>query len=112
MLDPYKSAKLEKLKQLKKIMYELMAEEGLDPDEPMAEASLGEAMEEAEEAVSGEEETEEAPEQMDELTKMKKDYFTPKVRERRPGTAVLFEQITAGPVKPDMKKAMGKKGYK
>lgn len=112
MLDPYKSAKIEKLKQLKKLMYELMAEEGVEPDEEISEGGLHEAMEAAEEETQGMGD-DEAPKEpiadpMAELKKMKEDYFKPKARERRPGTAIVFESISA---KPMGKHSMGfKKG--
>lgn len=114
MLDPYKEAKLEKLKQLKKLMYELMAEEGMEPDEEMSESGLHEAMEAATDEATPEgeasEKVEPAPDAMADLKKMKEDYFRPKPRERRPGTAIMFESISAKPVgKPTV---MAKKGGK
>jgi hypothetical protein len=102
MGDPLKEAKLEKLRQLKKLMYELMAEEGM-ADEPMdMSGGISGAMEAAEIEVSGEpEEAEEdmkavdeeagEDEPMTELMKMKKEYFKPKTMERRPGTAMIFK---------------------
>lgn len=105
MLDPYKSAKIEKLKQLKKLMYELMAEEGVEPDEEISEGGLHEAMEAAEdETQAGEDQAELPSDPMSELKKMKEEYFKPKVRERRPGTAIMFESISAKP----MPKSKGK----
>lgn len=114
MLDPYKEAKLEKLKQLKKLMYELMAEEGMGPDEEMPESGLHEAMEAAEEESMPEGEDMEKEDSkmsaMEELRKMKEEYFKPKVRERRPGTAIMFESISAKPMmsKPAMSSKKGK----
>lgn len=101
MGDPFKEAKLEKLKQLKKLMYELMAGEGLDADEPMEmEGGMSAAMEAAEVEMNGEPEGEDLKAvddesgedgEMSELALMKKKYFSPKVIERRPGTATIFK---------------------
>ena len=100
-MSPYKNAKMSKLKELQKILYELMAKEGADE-----EMDVGDVMEQAEQesspdpdaaqdASGGEEEA------MSELQQMKKDYFKPKAKERAPGAGVMVASMRqAHGVKP------------
>ncbi len=85
-------------------MYELMADAGVSDEEAV---DLPSVMEEAEDAMSDDLGVEEAPEAIDEsageedplseLEQMKKDYFRPKPRERRPGTAIMVASMKAKP---------------
>lgn len=84
----YDQAKREKLKELKRLMYELMSDEGADVE--LSKDELEGKLEEADEASSAldveamEEETDEEPLEEEVSIEVSK---TPK---RRPGTAVVF----------------------
>lgn len=99
----FKNAKLEKLKELKKLIYELMSGEGMEMDETISPKNLKDVMEESsEEVMEGihpESEEKEEGEPLTELRQMQKDYFKPKAKERRPGTAIMFGSVTAKPMK-------------
>lgn len=117
MLD-YNNAKLEKLKELKKLMYELLAAEGDDVelsaddvDESLEEASLP-----AEESESDLQVDDGSllpdEEEEDELTKMKREYFSPKRRDTsRPGTAsvILSKKTPKASMAAEVKKALPSK---
>jgi len=99
MMDGYNSAKLAKMKELRKVLRELMASDGPDAEmesedveEILAEAS-DEAMSEPEGAgdedmpirEATEEEMEEPEGEVDELTALKREYFKPKMDKKQPG---------------------------
>lgn len=105
MMDMEKRAKVQKLKELRKIVREILASEG---DVPMEEGVMEDALEEADDAAmeepegmgiveEGSEEEMEEPEEEDELTKMKREYFQPKAEKKSPkGVAISI----LPPVKP------------
>lgn len=97
MMSGYDQAKLAKMKELRKVLRELMASD--DPDEEMAEGEMEGLLEEAgddameEPMGAGEdlpireasEEEMEEPEEVDELTALKREYFKPKMDKKQPG---------------------------
>lgn len=106
----YNQAKLEKLKEIKRLMYELMADEG---NGELSEDDLEEKLEEAEEAVgdeapevevSEEEMVSESPESEEDEELMKPNYFQPKSPVKKPGTAVVFAKPQA--MQPSLKDAI------
>jgi len=137
--DPlYADAKKEKIKELRKLMQELMA----DGDDPMSMEDLTDTLQEAgnvaednlvddadagddveEMAESSEEESDELSgvgegegeeeEAVSDLEKMKRDYFRPKPKNtRRPGTAVVMPKMEAKPTFGISQKAKGGKLFK
>lgn len=99
-------AKLEKVQELKRLLREIIANKGEDSemDEDQVQDMLDEASEDAEApevsdeggSVSIADESED--EDLDSLTAMKRAYFKPKAKERRPGTAIVIaKQETTGP---------------
>jgi hypothetical protein len=98
-MDDLKSqAKVEKLKELRRILREIMAQDGADSEmsmdqvEDILEEAGDDAMEEPEGAMDEEmpvrEATEEEmsePEEVDELTQLKREYFKPKMPALKPG---------------------------
>lgn len=111
MDDMMNSAKLDKLRELRKLLREIAAEDG--PDEALSEDVLEDALEESsEESMSTPAEMEgpESEEEEDELTAMKRKYFQPKA-EKKDAKGVAISILA--PVKPpkamDMPK-MKKKG--
>jgi hypothetical protein len=127
MLD-YQNAKREKMKELQRLMRELIAEEG---DVTLSASELQGALDEAGDgALEGELSLDMGAPEMpeddlatddgsllpeepeDELERMKRDYFRPRPRnDKRPGTAMMLAKSEV--VKPDLesqiKKAMPKK---
>lgn len=103
-------AKIAKLKELRKVIREILASEG---DAPMEEGVMEDALEEADEAAmedpegmgiveEGSEEEMAEPEEEDELTQMKRQYFQPKAEKKSPhGVAISV----LPPVKPPMQMA-------
>lgn len=97
MDDMMDRAKVAKLKELRKIIREILASEG---DAPMEEGMVEDALEEADEAAmeepegmgiveEGEESEMEEPEEVDELTMLKRQYFQPKAEKKSPkGVAI------------------------
>ena len=103
----YNQAKLEKLKEIKRLMYELMSEEG---NAEMSEEELEEKLDEAGEAaadadkeeMSGEKHASEMAE--DEMEMEEPNYFQPKDPTKKPGTAVVFARPPEP--KPSLKDAI------
>lgn len=129
-MEGYDKAKLEKLKEMKKALRIMMAEEGGDAEmepeevEELLEEAEPEDMEEPEgagedlpvrEATMEEmEEPEDAEEEVDELTMMKREFFKPKMTAKAPGrpgakTVIIASQPES---RPQLKDAipMPKKG--
>jgi len=116
MESGYKSAFLEKLKELKKVMSKLQAEEGdvdlsgdelEDSLEEAGEASLEGDLEVDESSLSEDEEEGEEEEDVDELTQMKRDYFNPKAAPpKRAGTATMV--VATKRANPSMEKSIEK----
>jgi hypothetical protein len=109
--DIYGSARSEKIKELRKLMHELMMSE--DGDEPLSvdgltealaeagdmaeEATVGEEMGEGEEVATAEESEDD---DLSELERMKREYFKPKPKmNRREGTATMIAKV-GEPKKP------------
>jgi len=134
MLEGYDRAKMEKLKELRRLLREIMASD--DPDAQMAEGEVDELLEEAEEGALEEpmgagdedmpvreatseemEEPEDAVEE-DEITALKREYFKPKMAAKQPGragakTVIVASEGMGAPRKPSLATAipaMPKKG--
>lgn len=107
----YDQAKKEKLKQIKRLMFELMAEEG---DEEMSSEDLEAKLDEASDAASGEEAemevTGESPEGDEmaegemEVEEEEPNYFQPKDLRKRPGTAIVIAKPPE--YKPSLREAI------
>lgn len=128
MDDMQSSAKIEKLKELRRLLREIMAAEGADSEmsmdevEDVLEEAGDEAMAEPEGAdeedmpvrEATEEEMEE-PEGLSELAQLKREYFKPKMAEKKPGRQGAATMIVAASApklsvseKIPMPKRMGK----
>lgn len=123
MLEGYDRAKLEKLKELRRLLRELMVSE--DPDQAMEAGEMDDLLEEADDAAMAEpmgagedlpireatEEEMEEPDGMeeDEITALKREYFKPKMAEKQPGrpgakTVIVASESLAQ--KPSLKDAI------
>ena len=91
--DVYGSARKEKIKEIRKLLQEIVADG--DEDEEMPEGTMEEILVDADDAVEEEADDVEIADEEDEdeedpFTKERREFFKPKPRERRPGTAVMI----------------------
>jgi len=117
MDDLYGSARSEKIKELRKLMHELMATDG---DSPMSADDLTEALSEADDTVEEMDEGEEVAtvedgagdeKALSEIEQMKRDYFRPKPKPKKDGpSAVMIAKV--GSKKPASFSSSHKSGNK
>lgn len=93
-MDSYGQAKKEKIKELRKLMHEMMLDG--DGDEEMESDELAEALEDAGEESEefaledGEVSEDEGEEEESEMSRLTREYFKPKPKASRPGTASII----------------------
>lgn len=124
MINPamYHKARKSKIQEMKRMMHEMIAS---GDDGPMDHGKVADVMEEAGE--NPQEEVMESPAEelsehddsgdtatpahKDAFDKAKHDYFKPKMKPSRPGTAILIGNLSSGPKKPSHGggKSFGKK---
>lgn len=124
MLKVTEDAKVALLKKLRKQMRKLMAEDGGDFEKEEGEGDDEVGAEAVEEALSGgrtkmseteldaEDDDPEAEDgddlsDEDELTRMKREYFQPKLTHRRPGAAMMVIEETRKAPQPSQRRSRG-----